>query len=95
MSYIENNWPKIREKGKWHFIIKYGAIYWGVGFAVVMSIITPWVEGLIKNEMFVLDKSQLLAHLIVSPLVGLLFGFGLWKNYEKEYLEEKLSGWNE
>ncbi len=57
-----------------------------------MSIITPWVEGLIKNEMFVLDKSQLLAHLIVSPLVGLLFGFGLWKNYEKEYLEEKLSG---
>lgn len=87
MSYIEKNWPKLREKGKWHFIIKYCVFYWGIAFTIMINIIIPWVMGLIKNEVFELDQSQFLAYLIVSPLVGLIFGFGLWKNFEDDFKE--------
>ena len=38
-------WEKLRAKGKWNFILKYGVLLWGVGTAVLFSLFFPMVMG--------------------------------------------------
>jgi len=37
-------WGRIRVKGKWDFIIKYGFLLWGLGTAVLFSLVVSFMQ---------------------------------------------------
>ncbi|MEN8869843.1 MAG: hypothetical protein ABF380_03290 [Akkermansiaceae bacterium] len=65
---------RLRKRGRWSFIIKYGVIVWGVGSSLLTSVtvpLIPWVEY---------TFTQLLAITLPTFCVcGILFGLLLWR----------------
>ena len=68
-------WEKIREKGMWHFIFKYGVLYWGVSTAVLFSIVIPIVVRSSENVSFI---KVFPLSILLFPLGGLAFGALMW-----------------
>lgn len=74
---------RLRKKGRWSFVIKYGVIIWGIGSSLLASVtipLIPWVEY---------TFTQLLAiTLPTSCVCGILFGFLMWRvlvAYKSDY----------
>ena len=65
---------RLRKKGRWSFVIKYGVITWGIGSSLLASIaipLIPWVEY---------TFTQLLAITLPTFCVcGILFGSFMWR----------------
>ncbi len=40
-----SKWEKLRAKGMWHFIVLYGVLLWGIGTAVLFSLIFTLASG--------------------------------------------------
>jgi hypothetical protein len=65
---------RLREKGRWPFIIKYGVLIWGIGSSLLASVtipLIPWVEY---------TFTELLAITLPTCWVaGILFGHLMWR----------------
>ena len=77
-------WEKLREKGKWNYILKYGVMIWGVGTAVFFSLIISFVME--RETSFFLI---LLISLILFPLGGIAWGAFMWSFIERSYARNK------
>jgi len=67
--------------GKWRFIAFYGVIGWGIGTAVLFSLIqrfSPWGPGGTFLE-------ELRIWIVVFPVAGLFMGMFLWSHLSKRY----------
>lgn len=72
-------WEGIRAKGKWHFIIKYGVLFWGLGTAVLFSLVMSFV---LWEDPFL---SILKESLMLFPLGGIAWGAVMWFVNKKSY----------
>ena len=78
-------WEKIREKGKWDYIIKYGVLVWGIGTAIAYSIIMHQIN---KGTSFLVTLGL---SLVLFPLGGIAWGYFMWCYMEKAYQKSKTS----
>lgn len=81
-------WEKLREKGKWHYVLKYGILGWGVITAVLFSTIFSLVMGGEGKASFF---SVLSLSMVLSPVGGVAWGFFMWNFNEKAYQKAKAS----
>ena len=65
-------WEKLREKGKWHYVLKYGILGWGVITAVLFSAIFSLVMGGEGKASFF---SVLSLSMVLFPVGGVAWGF--------------------
>ena len=79
-------WEKLRAKGKWNFILKYGVLLWGVGTAVLFSLFFPMVMGGKKPSLPVFALS-----IVLFPIGGIAWGYFMWIFGENAYMKAKLS----
>ena len=74
-------WRRTREKGLARFVLVYGLMAWGMPMFVLMAFITePFSKGL--------TSTPAIAHYIIWPVAGLLFGMALWGYCEARYRRE-------
>lgn len=78
---------KVIAKGKWHFIILYGVLGWGISTALFFSLIQTYIYSSSFTE-------QISTALVIYPLSGLGFGFVLWMMTNNQY-NKLVSGSNE
>jgi hypothetical protein len=79
-------WERLRAKGKWDFIVKYGVLGWGVTTGVLFSIIFPWMLPFPNKPSFWL---MLPLSLVLFPLGGVAWGYFMWIFSEKAYRKAK------
>ena len=72
-------WEKLRVKGKWNYIIKYGMLYFGLMMAVLVSFINPLILG---GDISI---SRIIMSFILFPLAGIGWGAITWWNMERKY----------
>lgn len=75
-------WQKIREKGKWNYIIIYGVLLWGISTAILFSIIFPLIKGETSWLIFPLS-------LVIFPIGGMGWGCSMWLYMENAYKKSK------
>ncbi len=82
-------WEKLRAKGKWNYILIYGVLGWGVGTGILFSLGFPLVTEAMG------DKAPFLpvfaGSIVLFPLGGIAWGYGMWILAEKVYWEAKAS----
>lgn len=71
-------WERLREKGKWNYILKFGVIGWGITSAVVFAL----VFSLLTHVSF---WTVLPISLVLFPLGGIGWGYYMWSLSEKAY----------
>ena len=74
-------WEKIRQKGKWNYILKYGVLLYGF-----LAILVYLVCSIIYDEPF---WSGLPIVLIVFVFLGVIEAYFLWEWKDKAYMEYK------
>ncbi|NQU21569.1 MAG: hypothetical protein HQ567_09815 [Candidatus Nealsonbacteria bacterium] len=74
----QERWEKIRARGPWPFILRYGVLYWGIGTGLLFSIVFPIAANDDASFMNVLPLA-----IPLFCLGGLLWGFLMWKFMEK------------
>jgi hypothetical protein len=79
-------WEKIRTKGKWHYILTYGVLLWGVSTAILFSLLTTFVMGEQASFLITLPLS-----IVLFPLGGIAWGYFMWIFSEKAYKKSKIS----
>jgi hypothetical protein len=79
-------WEKLRAKGKWNFILKYGVLLWGVGTAVLFSLFFPMVMGG-KGQ----SSSVFALSIVLFPIGGIAWGYFMWMFSENAYMNAKLT----
>lgn len=77
----QENWETYRGKGKWKFILAYGVIGWGLGVAVLMSLLEVGI-GLFDGS---IDWGLIGTYFIGFPISGTVFGLWYWWFNEKKY----------
>ena len=77
-------WEKLREKGKWNYILKYGVMMWGVGTAVLFSLIISFVIERETSFFLILPIS-----LVLFPLGGIAWGAFMWSFIERSCARNK------
>ena len=79
-------WAKIREKGKWHCIVRHYALLWGVAVATVLSAwriyVSPSPLDLPGDLLRIL-----VFHFTTFPILYFFIGIPSWYANEKEYTE--------
>lgn len=79
---IFNNWQVKRDRGKRHFIVRFGIFTWGVStFAVYWVLIL--IFGKITGDMNLVNWGQMLFTLLFFAAFGAIYGALLWKRNEK------------
>ena len=80
---------KAASQGKWNYILMYGVLGWGVGTGVLFSLFFPLVTEAMG------DKAPFLpvfaGSMVLFPLGGIAWGYGMWIYAEKVYWEAKAS----
>lgn len=71
-------WSRLRKGGRWRFALLYGALGWGVPFAILWSAAFAWAVG--DRFLSVLALAAPLA-----PIGGIFFGLYLWRTSEAWY----------
>lgn len=71
------NWPAIRARGRWRFVIWYGVVLWGVG-TVMTTAVLFWLFTRINPLSFAAIA------LCIFPASGVLVGLDLWNQCERE-----------
>lgn len=79
-------WEKLRAKGEWDFILKYGVLLWGVGTAVLFSLFFPMAMGGKMPSLSVFALS-----IVLFPIGGIAWGHFMWIFGENAYMKAKLS----
>ncbi len=69
---------KLIAKGKWHFVIVYGVLGWGISTALLVTLI----QTSISSSSFI---EQISTALVIYPVSGLAFGFVLWMMVNNQY----------
>ena len=85
MKYRLDRWEKTRSRGKWNYIFKYGVLFWGLGTAVLFSLI---FSMMLKMASFL---KVLPIALVVFPICGIGCGAATWYWNEKVYQKLKNS----
>ncbi|MFA6185962.1 MAG: hypothetical protein WC770_01955 [Phycisphaerae bacterium] len=75
-------WEKIRQKGKWNYIIKHGVLIWGIGSAIFAA----FFSSIIGDKSFL---KMLPINLITLPIGGIFWGYFMWFYMEKAYMKSK------
>jgi hypothetical protein len=75
-------WAAVRNKGKGSYIMYRGVLPWGIGFAVLFSLIELLTQG-------TLTWYWLVIRLVVFAVIGFLVAVFRW-----EHLEQKFAGRN-
>lgn len=75
-------WTKLRQKGKWNYILMNGLLAWGVPMFVVMTFVVN------KPESGHMPISMIAIHVLIWVLGGLGFGYFTWSVSEKAYQKE-------
>ena len=82
MKTFEDQWERLRRKGKMKYILIHGLLLWGAPMAVIMNLYfhykteTPWLP----------------AAYYITPVFlvgGLIFGLIMWNFLEKRYQAQK------
>ncbi len=81
-------WEKLRVKGAWNFVLKYGVAGWGLTTALLFSALI-YFAGRSAGASF---ARVLLPSLVIFPLFGLAWGWAMWALNEKAYLRAKSGG---
>ncbi|MDD2708158.1 MAG: hypothetical protein PHV34_09125 [Verrucomicrobiae bacterium] len=81
-------WRKLRGKGKWNFILIYGVLLWGIGSALLFSLIFPLGLGWIGERVSFMPV--FVGSVILFPLGGITWGYFVWMFNEKAYKKENL-----
>ena len=81
-------WERIRAKGIWHFIIKYGVLLWGLGTAFLFSLVVSLMQWE-ASFLSILKES-----LMLFPLGGIGWGTIMWFANENSYKKHVSSRFN-
>ncbi len=87
---IHNHWHTRREKGKWHFIWRFGVFTWGVTtfcFYWIFLWILIKLTG-VSIPMYVATFIQAIFYLSIFMIFGIFYGLYLWNKNEKIYLDK-------
>ena len=77
-------WENLRKRGPAHFVLFWGVAVWGIGTAILWSLLM-WLAS-------DLEISQLLPlALVLFPIGGLLWGSFIWWFAERKY-KRQISG---
>lgn len=74
---------RILAKGKWNYVLMYGVLCWGLLaalFARIFGILWHYKEAPF-GEQFISEKT--LIAFIVFPIMGIGWGFAMWKVMQK------------
>ena len=72
-------WERLRSKGKCHFVVRYGVIYWGIPTGFLWSVFFSTVNSHVSFW------SALPVGMCLFPLGGIFFGLVMWAIGEKNY----------
>jgi cbb3-type cytochrome oxidase subunit 1 len=78
-----SKWERIRTKGRLRYIVIYGVLCYGIGTAVLFSIIFPLLMSWMSRE--VSFSRVLLLSLILFPLGGIAWGATMWYVMENKH----------
>ena len=84
------NWPAIREKGFWRFVLRH-ALETGIS-GVILMLFIQWAQNLFSG------KHEIPSFIFVVPFFfGIQTGWSQWKSSEREYQveEERRRQWKE
>lgn len=87
MGNFNNEWEKVREKGKLNYVLKYGIILWGV-----VGLISALIVELIDNKFTLhgyftrdLASEMLVRGIFYAIIIGPIIGLFMWNYNEKKY----------
>ena len=69
---------KLITKGKWHFVIVYGVLGWGISTALLFTLIKTYISSTPFIE-------QISTSLVVYPAFGLVFGLVMWMKVNNQH----------
>ncbi|WP_048767573.1 hypothetical protein [Oligella urethralis] len=72
-----SKWETTRAKGFWRFVLVDGALFWGLGTAILFALIT-WLRSDSAEEIRMLPLA-----FILFPLGGILWGATMWWLFER------------
>jgi len=75
-------WQNTRSKGKWHFVLKKGLLYWGVTSGAISAIL---MQLILPSETW---WEWPLSALFVFPLFGVFYGLSMW-NYNENLFNQQ------
>ncbi|EWH08955.1 hypothetical protein DS2_14764 [Catenovulum agarivorans DS-2] len=71
-------WKDIRKQGKWHFICKFGLLFYGLPMFILMAFINePFLHGF--------TTQAAIGHYLIWPIAGICFGVLMWHIAERRY----------
>ena len=88
MSTDNNAWKQTRKKGKWHFILWKGVVFWGLPmFAIQTFIINgpPQPSSWFYSETSKYPALWIAFMLVLGCFFGLLFGLFTWHHNERGF----------
>jgi|GEM_PF-3008080 len=79
-------WNRIRQQGKWRFVLKNGAFF-AIFLALATTCINVWLEGRLDwttiSEAF--SAKSIILSLAIFSLTGFLQGNWFWNMFEEQY----------
>jgi len=84
-------WNRIRIIGKWRFILMI-ALFFGIGIGTINTMIFLTVTYFFNQDSYYFYLSHLthiLLHYILIIIIGIIFGFFIWKINENKYLKNQ------
>ena len=79
-------WRRIRSKGKWNYILKYGLLGYGGFMAFCMTLFRWFEKGSPPGGL------EVLGSLVIFSVAGLSCGAIMWSEKERVYLASKSNG---
>lgn len=81
----KSKWESTREKGFWRFVLLDGAVFWGLGTAVLFSLVT-WLRADSAEE-----ARMLWLAFLIFPIGGIFWGATMWWVFERMSRRESVN----
>lgn len=74
---------RILTKGKWHYVILYGIVMWGIMTAILFRVLMICWNSSEESFWVQLLSAETLLALLILPICGIGFGLTMWKSMQK------------
>lgn len=79
----ERAWQLLRKKGRYHFIIFRGVLFWGLFTAIFMSVFQYFI---LPDQ---LQTHNIVINFILFPIAGFVWGLLTWNWTERSFIKYK------
>jgi len=84
---VLDNWQSNHDMGKRKYILRFGALSWGIGTFTIYWILI-FILGKINPSMMAYGSVEIIGSLVFFIIFGFIYGNILWNRNEKIFLEK-------